>query len=78
VEDQYRRLHLLLDAYGYDDDRSALRTAVATRARTNAEVTRRLADGGDPVFQALRDQADDLDLAARQVDGLPERFWRRP
>jgi hypothetical protein len=51
---------------------------VATRARTNAEVTRRLADGGDPVFQALRDQADDLDLAARQVDGLPERFWRRP
>jgi hypothetical protein len=25
VEERYRRLHLLLDAYGYDDDRSELR-----------------------------------------------------
>jgi hypothetical protein len=78
VEDRYRRLHLLLDAYGYGDDRSALRAAVATRARRNAEVTRRLADDGDPVFQALRDQADDLDRAAQQVDELPEYFWRGP
>jgi Phosphotransferase enzyme family len=77
VEERYRRLHLLLDAYGYDDDRCALRAAVATRARRNAEVIRRLADGGDPVFEALRGQADDLDRAAGQVDDLPESFWRR-
>jgi hypothetical protein len=78
VQDRSRRLHLLLDAYGYDDDRCALREAVAARARRNAEVTRRLADGGDPVFQALRNQADDLDRAAQQVDELPESFWQRP
>ena len=78
VEEQYRRLHLLLDAYGYDDDCSALREAVPARARKNAEVTRQLADSGLPVFQALRGQADDLDRSAQQVDELPESFWRRP
>jgi hypothetical protein len=78
VEERYRRLHLLLDAYGYGDDRSALGEAVSARARRNAEVTRRLADGGDPVFQALRGQAADLDRSAQQVDELPESFWRRP
>ena len=78
VEERYRRLHLLLDAYGYDDDRSALRQSVPARARRNAAVTRQLADGGDPVFQALRNQADDLDRSALQVDALPESFWRRP
>jgi hypothetical protein len=78
LEERYRRLHLLLDAYGYGDDRSALQEAVPARARRNAEVTRRLADGGDPVFQALRDQAADLDRSAQQVDELPESFWRRP
>jgi hypothetical protein len=78
VEERYRRVHLLLDAYGYDDDRSALREAVATRARRNAKVTRRLADSGDPVFQALRDRAADLDRSAQQVDELPESLWRRP
>ena len=78
LEERYRRLHLLLDAYGYGDDRSALQEAVPARARRNAEVTRRLADGGDPVFQALRGQAADLDRSAQQVDELPESFWRRP
>lgn len=78
VEDRHRRLHLLLDGYGYGDDRAALRSVIATRARRNAEVTRQLADTGDPVFQALRDQADDLDRAAQQVEELPESFWRGP
>jgi len=50
---------------------------VATRARRNAEVTRSLADSGDPVFQALRDQAADLDRSAQQADELPESFWQR-
>jgi hypothetical protein len=77
VGERHRRLHLLLDGYGYDDDRSAFREAVASRARRNAEVIRRLADDGDPVFQALRNQAADLDRSARQVEELPESFWRR-
>ena len=77
-EDRYRRLHLLLDAYGYGEDRSVLQAAVGARARTNAEVTRRLADGGDPMFQALRDQSDDLDRSAQQVEDLPASFWCRP
>jgi hypothetical protein len=78
LEERYRRLHLLLDAYGWGDDRSALREAVPMRARRNAEVTRRLADSGDPVFQALRGQAADLDRSAQQVARFPESFWRRP
>jgi Ser/Thr protein kinase RdoA (MazF antagonist) len=78
AEERYRRLHLLLDGYGYDDDRSALARAVPARARRNAEVTRRLADSGDPVFQALRHQAADLDRSAQQVAELPASFWRRP
>jgi len=76
MQERYGRLHLLLDAYGYDQDRSALRQAVAQRARRNAEVIRRIADSGDPVFQALRGQAADLDRSAQQVDELPEWFWR--
>lgn len=75
-EETYRRLHLLLAAYGYDEDRSPLQPAVAARARRNAEVTRRLADAGDPTFQALRGQADDLDRAARRTAELPPSFWR--
>jgi Phosphotransferase enzyme family len=78
VEERRRRLHLLLDAYGYAEDRSALREAVASRARRNAEVIRRLADAGDPVFQALQDQAADLDRSAQQIDELPGSVWRRP
>src|SRR3954467_7148634 len=78
TEERYRRLHLLLDAYRYEDDRRALQAAVATRARRNAEVTRRLADSGDPAFQAIRGQADDLDRSAHQIDELSESFWRRP
>jgi hypothetical protein len=77
VEERYRRLHLLLDGYTYDDDRSALREAVPARARRNAEVTRRLADSGDPVFEALRGQAADLDRSAQQVEELPGSFWVR-
>jgi aminoglycoside phosphotransferase (APT) family kinase protein len=75
-EDSYRRLHLLLDAYGYDEDRLPLQAAVVARARRNAEVTRRLADAGDPTYEALRGHADDLDRAARHAEELPAAFWR--
>ena len=75
-DESYRRLHLLLDAYRYVDDRSPLRTAVAARARRGSEVIRRLADDGDPMFQERRGQADDLDRAAQHVEDLPDAFWR--
>lgn len=77
--DQRReRLHLLLDAYGYDDDRAAFGAAVAARARMNAGVIRRLADGGDPVYQGLLPVAAEYDEAARGVTALPAAFWRAP
>jgi hypothetical protein len=73
-DESYLRLHLLLDAYRYVDDRSPLRTAVAARARRGSEVIRRLADDGDPMFQERRGQADDLDRAAQHVEDLPDAF----
>jgi hypothetical protein len=75
VENRSRRLHLLLDGYRYDGDRPGFRAEVAARARVNAEVTRRLAATGDPVYQALRRQADDLDRSAREIEQLPDSFW---
>jgi hypothetical protein len=70
-----RRLHLLLDAYGYDGDRAAFRTAVVTRARINASVTRRLAATGDPAYRAIAGQADHLDRTAEELAQLPDAFW---
>src|SRR4051794_16786335 len=75
TEDRARRLHLLLDGYGYEGDRAAFGTAVASRARLNAEVTRRLAATGNPAYQAIAGQADDLDRSAHEIDELPESFW---
>src|SRR4051812_25885378 len=42
VEDRARRLHLLLDGYRYAGNRAAFAAVVASRARINADVTRRL------------------------------------
>ncbi|MEU1407730.1 phosphotransferase [Streptomyces sp. NPDC005728] len=77
-EDRSRRLHLLLDAYGYDGDRAAFGTVVAQRARTNAHVIERMAADGDPVYTALLPVAADLHQAALEVEDLPTDFWRRP
>ncbi|MEU1376052.1 phosphotransferase [Streptomyces triculaminicus] len=77
-EDRSRRLHLLLDAYEYEGDRSAFGTVVAARARTNAEVIRRMAADGDPVYTALEPVAVELEQAAREVDMLPASFWLPP
>ncbi|MFD9634829.1 hypothetical protein ACFWX8_29770, partial [Streptomyces violascens] len=74
-EDRARRLHLLLDAYGYDGDRSAFGTVVAARARTNADVIDRMAAAGDPVYTALGPVAADLRQAALEVEALPVPFW---
>lgn len=76
--DRGRRLHLFLDAYGYDGDRTAFGAAVAARARINAAVVDRLAAGGDPVFTAQRPQARDLERSAAEVEALPESFWTAP
>ncbi|MFK8847754.1 phosphotransferase [Streptomyces sp. Ac-502] len=74
-DDRSRRLHLLLDAYGYDGDRSAFGTVVAARARTNAHVIGRMAAAGDSVYVALGPIADDLRQAAHEVEALPVCFW---
>src|SRR6266702_4606349 len=46
--DRHRRFHLLLDAYGYTGDRTAIRDAIIGRAGRNAAMIRQLADGGKP------------------------------
>ncbi|MET7932636.1 hypothetical protein [Streptomyces sp. NPDC005322] len=74
-EDRPRRLHVLLDAYGYDGDRSAFAAVVAARARTNADVIDRMAADGDPVYTALLPVAADLRQAALEVEALPDSFW---
>ncbi|HKG50274.1 MAG TPA: phosphotransferase [Actinomycetales bacterium] len=73
--DRSRRLHLLLDAYGYTGDRLAFGAEVASRARVNAAGIRRLAAGGDPTYVALLPVAVDFEAAARQVEALPRSFW---
>ncbi|MFF5176304.1 phosphotransferase [Micromonospora sp. NPDC000089] len=75
--DRQRRLHLLLDAYGYDRDRHALRAAIVERARRNAQVIHTLAATGDPVYTNARmsQWAADLEQAAKEVEDLPETFW---
>jgi aminoglycoside phosphotransferase (APT) family kinase protein len=76
VDDRCRRLHLLLDAYGFSGDRQAFGSVVVTRARLNAEVTRQMAAGGDPAYLAIREQADDLDRSALEIQELPADFWQ--
>lgn len=77
-DDRSRRLHLLLDVYGYGGDRSAFGTAVAARARRHAAGIHRLAAGGDPMYVALLPVAADFKQAAREVEALPSSFWLRP
>jgi hypothetical protein len=77
-DDRARRVHLLLDSYGFDGDRHAFGATVARRARVNASVTRRLAAGGDPVFTALLGQAQDLEHSASDIEALPASFWYPP
>jgi hypothetical protein len=74
-DDRSRRLHVLLDAYGYGGDRGGFGVAVAARARINAAAIQRLAAGGEPMYQALLPHADDLERAAIEVEELPAQFW---
>ncbi|MFG3258699.1 phosphotransferase [Streptomyces sp. NPDC048172] len=76
-EDRSRRLHLLLDSYGYEGDRTAFGTAVTARARMHADVVDRLAAAGEPGYTRPGPIAADLRRAADEVEALPASFWSR-
>jgi hypothetical protein len=73
-----RRFHLLLDAYGYAGDRTAVRDAIVGRVERNVAMIRQLADGGEPVFQRMLPWAADLERSGGEVAMLPDEFWRKP
>src|SRR4051794_11136049 len=75
LTERSRRLHLLLDAYGYDGDRHAFAAAVPQRARRQADVIRRMAAAGDAACIALMPIADLLTSSASDVEALPLSFW---
>jgi hypothetical protein len=73
--DRSRRLHLLLDAYGYDGDRPAFGATVVHRARHQAGVMRKMAaDAGDQAAIALRSVAGYMEQSAADVEAQPEDF----
>jgi hypothetical protein len=72
------RFHLLLDAYGYGGDRTAIRDAIIGRVERNVAMIRQLADGGEPVFKRMLPWAADLERSGREVADLPDEFWQRP
>ncbi|WP_232661177.1 phosphotransferase [Pseudonocardia sp. TRM90224] len=74
-DDRSRRLHVLLDAYGYDGDRAGFGAAVAERCRINVAAIRRMAAGGEAIYQALLQHADQLERAAVEIEELPAGFW---
>jgi hypothetical protein len=79
-----RRFHLLLDAYGYAGDRTAIRDAIIGRAERNVAMIRQFADGGEPVFQRMLPRAANRDQlrtrhrpASRRAHGTgPDRAVR--
>ncbi len=75
LADRSRRLHLLLDAYGYDGDRHAFGVVTARRARRQAGVIRAMADAGDRAATALLPIAGRLEQAASYAEALPGEFW---
>jgi Phosphotransferase enzyme family len=75
IENLSRRLHLLLDSYGYAGDRQAFRNDVVGRARRQAEVIRELAEAGDQAMVAILHYARHLERAAVNVEALPLDFW---
>ena len=72
------RFHLLLDAYGYTGDRTAIRGAIIGRVERNVAMIRRFADGGEPAFQRMLPWAADLERSGSQVAELPDAFWQGP
>ncbi|MET0418609.1 MAG: phosphotransferase, partial [Actinoplanes sp.] len=74
LPERSRRLHLLLDAYGYDGDRRAFGAVVPQRARRQAGVIRDMADAGDTASIALLPIAALLERSANDVQGLRDGF----
>jgi hypothetical protein len=77
-EDRSRRLHLLLDAYGYNGNRSAFRAEIVQRARRQATVMREMAEAGDRAAIGLLPVAGYIEQSAVDVEALPDDFWVRP
>jgi hypothetical protein len=75
LSDRSRRLHLLLDAYGYDSDRAAFGAVIVRRGRRQAGVIRGMADAGDRASTALLPIAGRLEQSASYVETLPAGFW---
>jgi hypothetical protein len=75
LEDRSRRLHLLLDAYGYEGDRFTFASVIPQRARRQAGVIRQMADAGDASAIALIPIADRLEQSAADVEAFPKDFW---
>jgi len=70
-----RRLHLLLDAYGYDADRRAFGDVIVQRARRQAAAIRQMTDDGDTAAARLLFVADAFEAAASDVEVQPDGFW---
>ena len=70
-----RRLHLLLDAYGYDGDRRAFGRVVVQRAQRQSAAIRQMAADGDPGANRVLFVAAHLEAAATDVSALPDEFW---
>src|SRR2546423_1767648 len=77
-DDRHRRFHLLLDAYGYTGDRTAIRDAIIGRVERNVAMIRQFADGGEPTFQRMLPWAADLERSGNEVAELPDEFWQGP
>src|SRR5262249_56624933 len=75
VEGRSRRIHLLLDAYGYNADRQGFGAVVVQRARRQAAAIRQMADSGDPGGTRLLFVAEYFGSAASDIEALPNEFW---
>ena len=76
--DRRRRFRLLLEAYGYTGDPTAIRDAIIGRVERNVAMIRQFADGGEPTFQRMLPWAADLARSGGEVAELPDEFWQRP
>jgi hypothetical protein len=74
-DDRSRRLHLLLDGYGYDADRQGFGAVIVQRARQQAAAIRQMADGGDPAATRVLFTAGYFESAASDIEALPNEFW---
>ncbi|MET0493230.1 MAG: phosphotransferase [Actinoplanes sp.] len=75
--DRSRRLHLLLDAYGWDGDRHAFGAAVVHRARHQVRGMRRMAEAGDRAAIGLLPVAGYIEQSATDIEAFPDDFWVR-